>query len=584
MKNFILYIFLFISLTTWAADIYVSSSGSGTACTLGSPCSITYAAANASAGDVVHVIAGNYSGLRINITVSGTSGNPIKFIGYTSTINDITATTGPTYTYADLLSDSQELPDNIMPHFEGTEGVNPTNIDPAIDIQGDYVELHNFMVSKYRNGVRHSGSHLVIDNVVVHKVGNWDPSAGCWNQASYVGCDNATGKGIFCEDADNAEHITVKNSIVLDAGFSSFFPVGVDHLTYENSKAYTINPGNGSDYLFDLFNVTYGSITNCEAWRIYKDGGVTGHQSRGLAMQADTRYVEVDGFYSDGTRIELENSRNNTFLNIEVNGGVNYFRQGGIWLSGQSDDNLFKNIFLKGEGLHFYQDGASNEYQVTPWTGAGSDNYFINLIITGMPNVAGNLAAVNFHWITNYSDAGAVGYLKDAGVNYIINATIHNVPRLVGANRPGSIYFYNSTISDVFVDLDGTYSSYPDYRNSYNAYFTNCNFYNNTGFTTPDCTNCTNTNSTTYNPEFTNAATLDFTLQGTSNLIDAGMDGSTINANADTDFFGNPRGANGADDIGVDEEGSDPEPEPEPEPYSIPKSKLTKKRFTKIGL
>jgi hypothetical protein len=65
---------------------YVSQNGSGTACTIGSPCSLGYANANVAAGDTVYLkgtlgtysVTTSYTG-AIQPTNSGTVSSPITF-------------------------------------------------------------------------------------------------------------------------------------------------------------------------------------------------------------------------------------------------------------------------------------------------------------------------------------------------------------------------------------------------------------------------------------------------------------------------------------------------------------------------
>jgi len=62
-------------------DYYVSTSGSGTACTSGDPCALSYANTNVAAGGIVYVLAGTYADDGyINPTNSGTSDDPITYI------------------------------------------------------------------------------------------------------------------------------------------------------------------------------------------------------------------------------------------------------------------------------------------------------------------------------------------------------------------------------------------------------------------------------------------------------------------------------------------------------------------------
>lgn len=74
------FLFAFAASTAWATDAYVSTTGSGSACTSGSPCgTITAAAAVVTAGGFVNVAPGTYSLASFTTTVAGTSGNVITY-------------------------------------------------------------------------------------------------------------------------------------------------------------------------------------------------------------------------------------------------------------------------------------------------------------------------------------------------------------------------------------------------------------------------------------------------------------------------------------------------------------------------
>ena len=71
----------FVSASALATDRYASPTGSGSACTIRSPCQIATAAAASRPGDRVKLNNGRYTGTSsmISPTVSGTAGNPITF-------------------------------------------------------------------------------------------------------------------------------------------------------------------------------------------------------------------------------------------------------------------------------------------------------------------------------------------------------------------------------------------------------------------------------------------------------------------------------------------------------------------------
>ena len=71
-----------------AATRFVTTGGSGIACTIGSPCSLATAVTGASGtiqpGDIVSVAAGTYSTSGLTVTVAGTAAQPIKFVADTA--------------------------------------------------------------------------------------------------------------------------------------------------------------------------------------------------------------------------------------------------------------------------------------------------------------------------------------------------------------------------------------------------------------------------------------------------------------------------------------------------------------------
>lgn len=72
--NFVLLVLVFtVASPLWATDYYVSPTGSGTTCSLASPCALSRANTNAVAGDTVYLKAGTYSTVYINPSNSGTS-------------------------------------------------------------------------------------------------------------------------------------------------------------------------------------------------------------------------------------------------------------------------------------------------------------------------------------------------------------------------------------------------------------------------------------------------------------------------------------------------------------------------------
>ena len=449
-------------------------------------------------------------------------GNPIVFIGYTSTPGDIVASEGPTYTQAQWSANSETFPDNIMPHLEA----NPVNFAPDSSDKGfvithDYIELHNFMLSEYRVGIQVYSDYVTLDNIIGFQFGEWTPDTNCWEGGSAIGCTNANGYGIY---SIGSSYLTITNSLIIDAGLASYFPTGSDNVTIEWCEAYSVNPGNGTDYLFDIYGTSNSIIRDCYAERTY-NLPLTAHRSRALIFQAVSDNNLVERFSCKNVRIQIENSRNNILNDIYSEGSQGYVNSGGLQIYSESDDNLFVNWEMTGEGIQFLQPDFSEDNR--GYVDSGNDNYLINFIIRDLPTFNGN-AVVSFHRLDANAGTG--------GTNYIIGLTADNYPWIINANRPGTINFYNSSFSNgTQSTIDTFYSGYTDATGSYTANFINCNDYNNT------FPAITGTNITTHNPLFTDIGSDDYTLQSGSSLNGIGVNMSGTKSEAAYDFSGNLR-------------------------------------------
>ena len=528
--------------------VTVNGSASNDGLTENSSWSLEHAFNTAGPGDIVYVKAGNYGATYITTSRGGSAGNPIKFIGYTSAPGDITANQGPTFTKNDWLSNGQDLPANVMPLLRASAPNDiPSSDEIAFRINHDYIEIHNFMITEHYAGIRLNGDNVVLDNIVGYRFGNWNSGSNCWQGSSVYGCDNNTGNGIWSPGSDRITNLTVKNSMIIDAGLASFFFTGDNNITLEWCEAYAWNPGNGSDYMFDFFGTSNSTITDCYAERGYTNP-TSAHRSRLLILQAISDNNTVERFSGKNARIQLENARNNTFRDIAIEGNQNAANSGGIQIYGQSDDNIFVNVYMSGESIQFlgHEAGAPGfENPRNPVTSSGENNYFINVVVENLPNFGGN-AVVSFHRLRNFGSNTIT-----AGTNYIIGGTFNNVARIINANRPGTINFYNCSFSNIDSEEDGYYSNWPNHTNNYQARYTNCNFYNMNGFSFPSATGAVLTNPTTGNPMFANAASGDYSLRAGSSLINKGMDASTVIPEAIFDMVGNSRGSNGVYEIGA---------------------------------
>ena len=140
---FLLFLLTLISTAANAATYYVATSVDGGCnlnnCSQGSPCeTLLYASNQVVAGDTVYIKQGTYGDDPCSWTMAdGTSGNPIRFIGYTNTPDDIISDGPPSLAQA-----------GEMPEFTGGGSIiRPSN----------YSEFYNFYISGGTYGV-YSGS------------------------------------------------------------------------------------------------------------------------------------------------------------------------------------------------------------------------------------------------------------------------------------------------------------------------------------------------------------------------------------------------------------------------------------------
>lgn len=98
----LLLVFLLFCSPAWATTYYIAASGSGTTCSIGSPCADSYVdTISASPGDTIAFNKGDTFTLGHKITHFGTSGNPITYTSYGSGAKPIfnaLTTFAPTWT------------------------------------------------------------------------------------------------------------------------------------------------------------------------------------------------------------------------------------------------------------------------------------------------------------------------------------------------------------------------------------------------------------------------------------------------------------------------------------------------------
>lgn len=198
MKTILL--ILLCCVSAQATNYYSSTSGSGVTCSIGSPCSITYATQTlaATGGDTVYLRAGTYTGPQ-NISINGSSlGSQITFRPYPGEI---------------VILDNP---------FVGGQSV----LDSTLWMSGDYVTIRDLIitnsntnrVSERPAGLAMTGLGTKAINCVIHDTGDGIFPASTQNGGEITGCliynngwqdvsVGSTGHGIYMQNASGTKLI-----------------------------------------------------------------------------------------------------------------------------------------------------------------------------------------------------------------------------------------------------------------------------------------------------------------------------------------------------------------------------------------
>lgn len=124
---------------------------------------LSHAIETASAGDIIYIKAGTYITNQLEFRNSGNSENPIRFIGYNKTPDDIVSKPHGTMNYGDNINDI------------GFPVLNPNN-GIALFVRANYIELHNIGITdpeeEAEYGVLIDGDFNVINNLAFSNLGS----------------------------------------------------------------------------------------------------------------------------------------------------------------------------------------------------------------------------------------------------------------------------------------------------------------------------------------------------------------------------------------------------------------------------
>lgn len=288
------------------SNVYVSTTGSGTACSQTSPCSIATGAKNLGAGKTLVIKSGTYN-TALQITKSGTAAQPIKV-------------TGPA-------------------------------VIQSVVITGSYVEVSGLEVTgATQHGVTISGKHVklsdfsVHDNVNENKSGSSCSGSGSWGsglKVSYGGEDIQLSNGqVFhnCGEGlavTRGVNVTITNVTSYDNFSANFYLDNSKQVTLQRSFAYCTSNTNyyrsgqpatgiliGEEYysgwggqlgnLTIVNNISYG----CKGLSFY---GVSSNISNGGLVGALIAHNTIWNVYGGGKAISISHQPANQGITIGNN-------------------------------------------------------------------------------------------------------------------------------------------------------------------------------------------------------------------------------------------------------------------------
>ncbi len=408
-----------------------SSSNSGE--TEATAWDISHAFENAEAGDIIYIKAGNYGAVNLIVANSGTSANPIQFIGYKSIPGDIASVDGPTVSYEDYKDNDDSLDSSIMPLLEG-ERTNDIGIGMGIENRKNYIQISNFQIKNYEYGIFTLGDYIFLDNIITTDHGDFytEHSYPDYTSDAFL---NLTGSGIWMTDSNNC---TISNSLAINNGARGIAIVGSENISMNYSSVYCDNTINPTDYYIMNYNSKNCTFKYSNVSRI----GSLSHFGHGFSVKVESSFNSYENCTAYGTSFELNsNVNNNTFTDCLVQGT-------GETLSGgwEVTNNSYDNTFLRcdndsGEGIVFsdwIESDGDNEINT-----AAYNNTFTDCTITNTVTHSGTI--IDFHY--NSQDGRLTSYARD---NTFVNCTFSGADNLFKVDRVNSgNIFTNCTISDI---------------------------------------------------------------------------------------------------------------------------------------
>jgi len=452
---------------------------------------ITYAAMQAKAGDVVYVKSGDYGKEKVVIKNYGSPEKPIKFIGYTDRPGDMPKLTRQ----VDLDFDS-----TLMPLIRDGSGNGITCVSKS------YIIIRNFQIENYDNwGIKIDNSNFVmIDNVYLKEL-----LIGIRTVDKYS-TNNRVINSYIANCKNSAVRLDNKNNLLDNVWAVSSKVVNMDYYL-------SINGGISGEN---------NTIRNCYVERFADDS----HGGHGYTFKAGDpankiRYslVENSEVVNCGGAIEFRHS--GVKFNVARNVKIRETKKGeskGIKIRESASFNLIENCDVSGEmGVRFDNNkGEDLGDQI-----AGSNNRIVNSVFHDL----------KFAVFVN-------GGLPQNRNNEFVNCTFFNIKNLysqASGDNNNKFDQTNKFINCAFEDISNkVLYGKPSFILEHSNFW---NFWNKNGDVSNDSSNISVKSS------FKNSESRNFRLQSTSLLIDAGK--KIDNLTLDCDQKQRPQGI--SHDIGA---------------------------------
>ena len=524
-----------------AASIYRyvtnTASGGGDGISEETAWTIYEAVHQATPGMTVWIKAGNYGDVEFQDSTSdrfektGTATNPIKFIGYKTSPDDINVN----YFDYGVTFDNSE-----MPTFTGNSPENGNDFMWIYD--SHYIIFRNMQFTNYGYGFRSwSNATSYSTNLIFDRINGKDFGSSTYNDAAFIHIAAFDANGV----PNGVKNCRATNSIFINATMSSVTFWGDGFNLMDNVKSYCdrTSPLTRQDYHLRI-NGSHNIIRNSHAEN--KNNTESVKSSHGIGIRGDKKLVNEynliekskaytinEGFYLRNYGCNYNVIKDCYYGN---NGSPYSMYRGAYFIWGNANNNVIERcvaedaIFGIGwkDNTAMSEDGVMNDYNV------GNNNIIRNCIFNN----------VRFAMYAAPTVGTTTGEARD---NKVINTTFNNIEHFYyGADDPSKVQFVNHQfVNCIFNDIDsfGLYWNLTDSNLDFR--FINSAFYGSSGQWSATAQN--GEGNLVADPQFENINTRDFRLKAGSELIDKGR----VDSDVKFDFNLNNRSQGSSHDIGA---------------------------------